>query len=98
MKNSIDDDDIILIVNKIKSSKALNGGFDKLEESIDELKADIKEIKNDILNPDTGLHSRIKIVDQKAEQSKRHWDNFSKILFMIVGVCLTILGKFVLGS
>lgn len=95
--NNITDDDIVLIVNKIKSSKALNGGFDKLEESIDELKTDLKEIKENLNHPDNGLYARIKNVDIKAEQSKKQWDYANKIVFLIIGVGITILGKFIFG-
>lgn len=90
----ITDDDILLIVSKIKNSKALNGGFDALESNIEELKADVKDIKENLYHPDQGLYSRIVKVDQKAETSAKRWDTVSKIVFLILGALITIGAKF----
>lgn len=94
--SQITDDDITLIVSKIKNSKALNGGFDRLEDSIEEIKTDIKNIKENLYDPDQGLYSRIVKVDQKAEQSTKHWDNLAKIGFLVAGALITVLVKFLL--
>ena len=90
----ITDDDILLIVSKIKNSKALNGGFDALETNIEELKADVKDIKENLYHPDQGLYSRVVKVDQEAKTSTRRWEMASKVIFLILGAIITVSAKF----
>jgi hypothetical protein len=63
-------DKLSIIETRVLSSKALNGGFDKLAEQVDTVASDVRSIKKALYEPDSGLFSRVR--EMEAESHRRH--------------------------
>lgn len=62
------------IANKMNSSPALNGGFDKMlvmvehiQEKQEETGEKVNKIHEGLYNPDTGLYARVKMIENTTE-------------------------------
>lgn len=63
------------IQEKLKSAHVMNGGFDRLMEKIDTIETtqekilgEMNGVKATIYDPDTGIYSRIKAVDDRSDE------------------------------
>lgn len=63
------------IQEKLKSAHVLNGGFDRLMEKVDSIEGtqekilgELNTVKATIYDPDTGIYSRIKAVDDRNDE------------------------------
>ncbi len=55
-----------VIEDKVLKSEALNGGFDKLSETVKDVSTDVKSIKSAMYEPDRGLFSRVKELEMES--------------------------------
>ncbi len=63
------------IQDKLKSAHVLNGGFDRLMEKVESIEGtqekilgELNTVKATIYDPDTGIYSRIKAVDDRSDE------------------------------
>jgi uncharacterized protein Yka (UPF0111/DUF47 family) len=66
---------LLHIQEKLKSAHVLNGGFDRLMEKVDSIEGtqekilgELNTVKVTIYDPDTGIYSRIKAVDDRNDE------------------------------
>lgn len=69
------------IQEKLKSAHVLNGGFDRLMEKVDSIEGtqekilgELNTVKATIYDPDTGIYSRIKAVDDRGDERGHAFD------------------------